>query len=87
MLADAKQRLEKQELVRLAQRSSDARVTEVVITASGERAAMKVREVASRIFASTFANSSAAEITEFNSILRRLHHNLADSAQAGTPCQ
>jgi DNA-binding MarR family transcriptional regulator len=70
------QRLAKQGLVKLSQRATDARVTEVSITPSGERAAKKVREVASRIYASAFAEWSAVEITELNGTLRRLYGQL-----------
>jgi len=71
------QRLEKQSLVKLAQSDADARVTEVSITANGERAALRVREVASHIFAAAFGNTSAAEIASLNQMLRRLHSTLA----------
>jgi DNA-binding MarR family transcriptional regulator len=70
------QRLEKQGLVKLARSDADARVTEVSITASGERAALRVREVASQIFSSTFGDSTAAEIASLNQMLRRLHAKL-----------
>lgn len=70
------QRLEKQGLVKLARSDADARVTEVSITASGERAALRVREVASQIFSSAFGDSTAAEIASLNQMLRRLHAKL-----------
>jgi MarR family transcriptional regulator, organic hydroperoxide resistance regulator len=73
------QRLEKKGLVKLARRESDARVTEVSITASGERAASKVREVASRIYTIAFRDHSAGEIKTFNEMLRSLYVNLGRS--------
>jgi MarR family transcriptional regulator, organic hydroperoxide resistance regulator len=71
------QRLEKEGLVRLAQRESDARVTEVYITPAGERAATAVRKVASRIFAKALRGYSPAEIKCLLQMLRRIYENLA----------
>ena len=72
------QRLEKQGLVKLAQSDADARVTQVSITPAGERAALRVREVASQLFATAFGSASAAEIAALNQTLRRLHGALAE---------
>jgi MarR family transcriptional regulator, organic hydroperoxide resistance regulator len=71
------QRLEKRGLVKLARRESDSRVTEVFTTAAGERAAMKVRHAASRVYAAAFAGVSSAQITSLNRTLRELYARLA----------
>ncbi len=71
------QRLEKRGLVKLAARQRDARVTEVFITAAGERAVTQVRAIASRIYNIAFHDISAAEIATLNSLLGRVFRNLA----------
>lgn len=71
------QRLERKGLVRLARRESDSRVTEVFTTAAGERAAMKVRHAASRVYQAVFGQASSAQITALNRTLRDLYGKLA----------
>jgi len=71
------QRLERKGLVRLARRGTDSRVTEVFTTAAGERAAMKVRSAASRVYTSVFASYSARDIESLNHILRDLYGKLS----------
>ncbi len=70
------QRLEKRELVTLARRAADARVTDVHITPKGEEIVEQVRAVASRIYHSAFRNLEAAEVETLNDLLRRVFANL-----------
>ena len=70
------QRLEKQGLVRLASRKSDARKTDVSLTEKGQIAVERVRDCASRIYRLAFHNFSAEEIETLNSLLRRTFANL-----------
>jgi DNA-binding MarR family transcriptional regulator len=78
------QRLESDGLVRLAQRESDARVTDVYITPSGERAATMVRGVASRIYAAALGERSPAEIKSLNRFLICICNNLEDGNRRGS---
>jgi DNA-binding MarR family transcriptional regulator len=73
-------RLERAGLVRLATRSSDARVTEVQITTRGEEALRRVREVAGRVYARAFADFPPREIELLNGLLVRVMSNLSLSA-------
>jgi MarR family transcriptional regulator, organic hydroperoxide resistance regulator len=70
------QRLEKQNMVTLSRRESDARVTEVAITSRGEQAARKGRAVASRIFGQVFQDFPAQDIATLNQLLRRVYGRL-----------
>lgn len=70
------QRLQKSGLVRLTTRAADARVTEVHITPGGEQILEQVREVASRIYQSAFADLDSAEIETLNGLLRRVLNKL-----------
>jgi DNA-binding MarR family transcriptional regulator len=70
------QRLEKQKLVTLSRRDSDARVTDVEITPRGEDAARKGRVVASDIFSRVFQDFPAQDITTLNQLLRRIYRRL-----------
>jgi DNA-binding MarR family transcriptional regulator len=70
-------RLERAGLVRLATRSSDARVTEVVITPRGLDAVRRVREVAGRVYQRAFADFSPREIEALNGLLNRVMGNLS----------
>ncbi len=70
------QRLEKRGMAQLQRRVSDARVTEVFITAAGERAVSEIRNLASSIYAVAFRNVSAAEIATLNRILGKICTNL-----------
>jgi DNA-binding MarR family transcriptional regulator len=70
------QRLQKRELVELAARAADARVTEVHITRKGEQVVEQVRAVASRIYQSAFNDLDAKEVQTLNDLLRRVFSNL-----------
>ena len=70
------QRLARDGLVTIARSPSDARVSEVRITAAGRRVARVVRRTASEIFRQAFADVGASEIRSFNRLLRRLHDNM-----------
>lgn len=71
------QRLEERALVRLSQRESDARVTDVYITPAGERAARTVRETASRIYAVAMRDCSPGQIASLVSSLKLIYESLA----------
>ncbi len=70
-------RLERSGLVHLATRSSDARVTEVVITPRGLEAVRRVREVAGRVYHRAFADFSERDIEALNGLLVRVMRNLS----------
>jgi DNA-binding MarR family transcriptional regulator len=70
-------RLERAGLVRLATRSSDARVTEVVITPRGLDAVRRVRVVAGRVYQRAFADFWPGDIDLLNGLLVRVMHNLS----------
>jgi MarR family transcriptional regulator, organic hydroperoxide resistance regulator len=70
-------RLERAGLVRLARRTSDARVTEVVITPQGLAAVRRVREVAGRVYARAFAAFAPRDIEVLNGLLIRVMRNLS----------
>jgi DNA-binding MarR family transcriptional regulator len=70
-------RLERAGLVRLARRTSDARVTEVVITPQGLAAVRRVREVAGRVYARAFADFAPRDIEALNGLLVRVMRNLS----------
>jgi DNA-binding MarR family transcriptional regulator len=71
------QRLAAGGLVRLASRASDARKTDVYLTAAGRAAAQRVREIASRVYRQAFADFTAEEIRALNRSLVRVFRNLA----------
>jgi DNA-binding MarR family transcriptional regulator len=71
------QRLGRNGLVRLANRPSDARVTDVAITALGIDAVRRVREVASRMYQRAFSDFSARDLETLNQLLGRIQHNLS----------
>jgi DNA-binding MarR family transcriptional regulator len=79
------QRLEKQKLVTLSRRDSDARVTEVELTARGEEAAQKGRAVASSIFNRVFKDFPAQDITALNQLLRRIYRRLEEDPASNEP--
>jgi MarR family transcriptional regulator, organic hydroperoxide resistance regulator len=70
------QGLEKRGLVRLARGASDARRTDVYLTAAGRRAVTRVREVAGSIYAGAFTDFSAAEVETLLALLQRVYRNL-----------
>jgi DNA-binding MarR family transcriptional regulator len=70
------QRLQRQGLVRLSVRKTDARSTEVSLTTKGRRAVARVREHASRIYSAGFRDFSSKEITMLNSLVARVFRNL-----------
>jgi DNA-binding MarR family transcriptional regulator len=70
------QRMQAEGLVTCAPRPTDARVTEVRLTAAGSRAMEQVRGQASRIFRQAFDDISDKEMTVFIAVLQRLFDNL-----------
>jgi MarR family transcriptional regulator, organic hydroperoxide resistance regulator len=70
------QRLAKRGLVKLDTRAADARVTDVFITAEGEKTVEQVRTVASRIYQSAFKDMDASEIETLNGLLLRVFNSL-----------
>jgi DNA-binding MarR family transcriptional regulator len=70
------QRLEKQGLVRLSTRASDARRTDVTLTPKGSRACERVRNTASRVYRLAFADFPAKDVDTLNTLLRRVFRNL-----------
>lgn len=70
------QRMKNNGLVRLATRRSDARVTEVAITARGSAAVRRVREVAARMYERSFEDFTEQELQALNRLLGRVLHNL-----------
>lgn len=70
------QRLEKRGLVTVSRRAADARVTDVYITAAGEKIVKQVRSVASRIYQTAFKDIDAAQIETLNTLLLRVFKNL-----------
>ena len=71
------QRLDRNGLVRLASRPSDARVTDVAITSAGIDAVGRVREVAARMYQRAFGDFSARDLETLNQLLGRILHNLS----------
>jgi DNA-binding MarR family transcriptional regulator len=72
------QRLEKKKMVKLSRRPSDARVTEVRLTARGIQALEGVRGVASLIYNKAVGRLSAAQIETLNTLMRQIFVNLPD---------
>jgi DNA-binding MarR family transcriptional regulator len=70
------QRLEKRGLATVSRRVADARVTDVYITAEGEKVVGQVREVASRIYQAAFKDLNAADIETLNGLLLRIFDSL-----------
>jgi DNA-binding MarR family transcriptional regulator len=76
------QRLELRGLVRLAARPTDARRTDVFLTADGRAMVRRVRTVASRTYRKAFHEMPAADLEVLNSLLRRVFDNLAPAPDA-----
>jgi MarR family transcriptional regulator, organic hydroperoxide resistance regulator len=75
-------RLEKKGFVRLTNRPSDGRVTDVHLTSQGKQAIQSVRAVASQIYNAALDGFSSAEIAVLNSMMHRVFSNLmAQSTQ------
>ena len=74
------QKLEKEGLVHLSVRESDARKTDVTLSPEGEEAVKRVRRVASRIYQQAFHDFTAREIQQLNETLRRVFDNLTPQA-------
>ena len=74
------QRLHREGLVTLQRSPSDARVTEVELTAAGRSAVEVIRDVASRMYQAAFQDFRANEIVALNTALTRLHRNLRKGA-------
>ena len=71
------QRLQKKNLVKLAKRPSDARVTEVHLTPLGKRSVERERATAGRIYRRAVRDISAADIGVLNGLTRRIFANLS----------
>ncbi|HEY0746552.1 MAG TPA: MarR family transcriptional regulator [Steroidobacteraceae bacterium] len=71
------QRMEKKRWVRLARRSSDARVTEVHLTALGQKCLEAQRATAAAIYRRAMAEISSAEIILMNRLMRQVFDNLS----------
>jgi DNA-binding MarR family transcriptional regulator len=76
------QRLEQRGLVRLGARPTDARKTDVFLTAKGRAMVRRVRSVASRIYRAAFRDVAATEVENLNALLRRMFGNLALEPEA-----
>ncbi len=70
------QRLEKKNLVSLAKRRSDARVTEVHLTALGKRCVERERATAGEIYRRAVRGFSSADVAALNRFTRRIFANL-----------
>ena len=70
------QRLRDEGLVKLRRSTTDARVTEVALTAAGRRAVGVIRQVASRMYQGAFRDFRPDEIRVMNAMLGRVHANL-----------
>lgn len=70
------QRLRDEGLVKLQRSKSDARVTEVEVTAAGRRAVAVIRQVASQLYQSAFRGVDAAQIEALNATLQCVQRNL-----------
>lgn len=79
------QRMAADGLVATAPRATDARVTEVTMTAAGRRALAEIRQQASRAFALGTGNLSDAELMQFNVLLRRIEADLVEAYSAREP--
>ena len=71
------QRLDRNGLVRLTSRPSDARVTDVSITPAGVEAVWRVRDVAARMYQRAFGDFSARDLQILNQLLGRILHHLS----------
>jgi len=71
------QRLQKKNLVKLAKRPSDARVTEVHLTPLGKRSVERERATAAGIYRRAVRDLSAADIHVLNGLTRRIFANLS----------
>lgn len=72
------QRMQADGLVMLRPRSSDGRVTEVLLTPTGEAAAERAWQIADRIFGRAFARMSKTETATLTKLLMKLASTLAD---------
>ena len=72
------QRLEKKNLVKLAKRRSDARVTEVHLTPLGKRCVEQERSTAGEIYRRAVRDFSGADIAVLNGLTRRIFANLSE---------
>jgi MarR family transcriptional regulator, organic hydroperoxide resistance regulator len=71
------QRMEKKNLIKLAKRRSDARVTEVHLTPLGKRCVERERATAGEIYRRAVCDFSAADIGAVNNLMRRIFANLS----------
>lgn len=78
------QRMEGDGLVTFRPRQSDARVTEVLLTAKGASAGQQAWQAARRVYAYAFRNMSEEEIDTLNGLLCKLSQSLG-SAKPASP--
>ncbi len=71
------QRLQKKNLVKIAKRPSDARVTEVHLTPLGKRSVERERSTAAEIYRRAVRDLTAEEIAVLNVLTRRIFANLS----------
>lgn len=71
------QRLEGNDLVRLRTRASDARITDVYLSAKGRRQLARIRTAVGPIVDTALADLDGAEIQALNDMLRRIFVNLS----------
>lgn len=76
------QRMEADGLVKLRPRPSDARVTEVLLTAKGVAAGQQAWQAARRIYAHAFRDMSEKEIETLNTLLCKLSGSLKSAKPA-----
>ena len=72
------QRMEQEGLVRTRASDSDNRVTEVLLTANGNRAQKKAKSAAFSVFDQAFEGISEQKILDLNKTLDRVLTNLGD---------
>jgi DNA-binding MarR family transcriptional regulator len=77
------QRLQRKKLVKLAKRRSDARVTEVHLTALGKRCVENERATAGEIYRRATRDLTPSDITTLKRLTRRLFANLSPQAARG----
>jgi MarR family transcriptional regulator, organic hydroperoxide resistance regulator len=73
-------RMQNDGLVKTSPRATDARVTEVRLTAKGRKSVQVVRKQASKVFRHAFETFDTEEIEKLNMTLRRVFTNLRDTA-------
>ena len=77
------QRMSGMKLIRCMPRSDDNRVTEVSLTALGQRKLSRARKITAPVYAAAIAGFSEKEFVQAIVILERLHANLSPLTGAG----